>query len=269
MKSITLVLCVIAILGAAASTYFYIQIGDKKEQLQQQVTTTEARANDLQAKLTESTAQADGLQKRLLSVDDERAAAVSKASAAETRGTQLNRDIAQLKNQITAKEDAEQALNREVSQLKRELAQSKLSASAATPEEIEGYKTNIATLQARITELEAGRGTVGTLPNTTGGTAAGSTTQVSPSSINAEVVSIGSQNAFVVLNAGSAQGVQVNQNFTLTRGGSTVATAQVSSVQDNFSIAQVAAGSIRGGLVKGDKAALTVPAAAPAPATAN
>ncbi|MBC8041006.1 MAG: hypothetical protein H7Y06_10715, partial [Opitutaceae bacterium] len=60
--------------------------------------------------------------------------------------------------------------------------------------------------------------------------------------------------AFVVLNVGSAQGVKAGQNFNITRGGATVASAQVSSVQENYAIAQVASASLRGGLNKGDTA---------------
>lgn len=260
MKSLTLVLCVIAILGSAASTYFYFEVGNTKKDLEQKVTATESRASELQVKLTESASQGDALQKRLAALDSDLGEAKSKATAAETRGTQLTRDVAQLKNQITAKEDAEQALNREVAQLKRELAQSKLSASAATPEEVEAYKQNIATLQARVTELEAGRSSAsGTVANTTasGATTTGApATPSAPAGLSGEVVSIGAQNGFVVLNIGSAQGVQAGQNFTITRGANTVATAQISSVQSNYAIAQIATGSLRGGLAKGDKAVI-------------
>ncbi|MDF3058118.1 MAG: hypothetical protein K0R17_2333 [Rariglobus sp.] len=260
MKSLTLVLCVIAILGSAASTYFYLEIGNTKETLEARVASTETRANELQAKLTEAGAQGEALQKRLAALDSDLGEAKLKATATDTRNTQLSRDVSTLRNQLTAKDDAEQALNREISQLKRELAQAKLAASAATPEEIEGYKTTIATLQARVTELEAGRGstTVATMANTTaGGTTESSTTTVAPSGLKGEVMSIGAQNAFVVLNIGSAQGVKAGQNFTITRGANTLATAQVSSVQEKYSIAQVAADSLRGSLNKGDSAALT------------
>lgn len=262
MKSLTLVLCVIAILGAAASTYFYIDIGNKKEVLEAKVATTETRANDLQTKLTEAAAQGEALQKRLATLDSDLGEAKSKSTAAETKGTQLSRDVAQLRNQLTAKEDTERTLNREISDLKGELARAKLSASAATPEEIEGYKTKIATLEARVTELEAGRGSIVTgAANTTAGSASGTTAVQAPSGLTGQVVSIGAQNAFVVLNVGAAKGVQAGQTFTLTRSGTTVATVQVSSVQDNFSIAQVASDSIRGGLSKGDTATIATPAA--------
>jgi predicted RNase H-like nuclease (RuvC/YqgF family) len=251
MKSLTLVLCVIAILGSAASTFFYFEIGKTKEELKQQVATAQTNSNELQAKLLESTTQGEALQRRLASLDSDLGEAKSKTSSAESRSAQLNRDIAQLRNQLTAKDDAEQGLNREISQLKREIAQTKLAAMAsASPEEVEGYKATIASLQSRMTELESSRTTVASGRGNSASSAGGS------SDLKAEVVSIGSQNAFVVLNVGAGKGVQAGQNFSIVRNGATVATAQVSSVNDNYSVAQIVANSLRGGLVKGDSAAL-------------
>jgi hypothetical protein len=177
----------------------------------------------------------------------------STATAAEGRAAQLTRDVAQVKNQLTAKTDSEQALNREIADLKREVAQAKLASAAASPEEIEAYKSSIATLQAKVTELEAGRGTVA-------GSTSSSTSAAAPSisvGATANVVSIGEKNAFVVLDIGTAQGVQVGQKLNVTRAANTVATAVVSSVQDAYSIAQINVGSIKGGLLKGDTATIT------------
>ena len=254
MKSLTLALCVVAILGSAASTFFYFQIGNTKEVMQQQVASAESRSTDLQARLTESTAQGEVLQKRLAELDSDLGDAKSKATSADGRTAQLTREVAQIRNQITAKNDAEQALNGEIAQLKREVAQANLSASAASAEEIEGYKTTIATLQSRVTELQAGRGTV----TTAGTTSTGSTAPAAGAAVGstAQVVNIGDQNAFVVLNIGSAQGVQVNQRVNVTRGTETVATAVVSSVQAAYAIAQINTGSVRGGLSKGDTATI-------------
>lgn len=258
MKSLTLALCVVAILGSAASTFFYFQIGNTKEQLKQEVATSQANAANLQGRLNESTAQGEVLQKRLAELDTDLGDAKSKATAAEGRVAQLTRDLAQLKNQLTAKSDAEQALNREIADLKREIAQAKLAAAAASPEEIEAYKTTIASLTAKVSDLEASRAT---LANTTATTAAGGTATAAapgaPAGSSAQVVSIGASNAFVVLNIGASQGVQPNQKVNITRAGAAVASAVVSSVQGDYSIAQIVAGSIRGGLLKGDTATLT------------
>lgn len=258
MKSLTLALCVLAILGSAASTFFYFQIGNTKAELKQQVAAADSRAGDLQNKLTEAGAQGEALQKRLAALDGDLGEAKSKATAAETRSTQLSRDVAQLKNQITAKEDAEQSLNREIADLKRELAQAKLAASAATPEEVATYKTTIATLQARVNELEASRSnTVASIPNTGAATgSAVSSTSAAPAAageVVAEVVSVGAKNAFVVVNAGAEKGVQVNQQFNIVRDGATVAKASVTSVEPAYAVALVAADSLKSGLLKGDK----------------
>jgi len=153
MKSLTLALCVIAILGSAASTFFYFQVGNSKELLKQDAVKAQARATELQSKLDDSTTQGDVLQKRLAELDSDLGEAKSKATAADSRSTQLTRDLAQLKNQLTAKTDAEQALNGEIAQLKREIAQAKLGASGTSSEEIDAYKASIASLQAKVTEL--------------------------------------------------------------------------------------------------------------------
>jgi chromosome segregation ATPase len=242
MKSLTLALCVVAILGSAASTFLYFQIGNAKEVLQQQVSSAEARSTEIQGRLTESTGQNETLQKRLAELDSDLGDAKSKATAAEGRSAQLTRDIAQIRNQLTAKNDAEQALNAEITQLKRDVAQAKLAASSSSPAEIEGYKTTIATLQARVTELEASRSTNNAVAAPVG----------APVGTSSEVVSIGDQNAFVVINMGSARGVQVNQRVNITRGADIVAVGVVSSVQPTYSIAQITPGSVRGGLSKGD-----------------
>jgi type II secretory pathway pseudopilin PulG len=71
MKPLTLILCVIAILGSVASTFFFFQIGTAKEQLQQEVALAATRATEQQAKITEAAAQSEALQKRLAALDSE------------------------------------------------------------------------------------------------------------------------------------------------------------------------------------------------------
>lgn len=258
MKSLTLVLCVIAILGAAASAYFWVEIGKTKEVLKQEVSNAQKSTAEVQAKLADSTTKGQALEKSLAESDSNLGEAKLRASKAEATNTQISRDVAQLRNQITAKDDAASTLNTEISQLKRELAQAKLSASAATPEEVEGYKSTIASLQAKVTDLEAGRGTVvagGSTSTTAGST--GTTVPSAPAGLSGQVASIGAQNGFVVLNIGSAQGVQVNQRFNITRSGAVVASAVISSVQPNLAIAQITADSLRSGLNKGDTAVIS------------
>jgi hypothetical protein len=71
-----------------------------------------------------------------------------------------------------------------------------------------------------------------------------------------QVVSIGSDNGFVVIKAGSAQGLQPKDNLLISRAGKVLATAVVSSSQENYAIAQIVAGFLKGNLSKGDIATL-------------
>lgn len=250
MKSLTLVLCVVALLGAAASTFFYFQIGDTKTKLEQQIAQANGRTNDAQAKLTDANAQIDALQKRLASLDSDLGDAKSKLTAADNRNVELARTIDQLNNQVTAKDDAAKALNDEITSLKNDLGAAKLAAAAVSPEEIDNYKKTIVALQARVAELESGTTKI---VKADGTTQTVSTAAAAPGT-SGNVVGIGAQNAFVVVDLGKTQGVQVNQKFTITRAGAPVASAQVSSVEDDFSIAQIATDSLHGSLNKGDVA---------------
>ncbi len=251
MKSLTLVLCVIALLGSVASTFFYFQIGDTKTKLEQQVSVAKAATTDVQAKLGDANGQIEALQKRLASMDSDLGDAKSKLTSADNRSVELARNVDQLTNQITAKDDAAKALNDEISGLKRDLASLKLA--SASPEDVDNYKKTIATLQARVTELEAGKPAA--VVNADGTT---TPAPVAPAAagLSGEVVSVGTKNAFVVLNVGKTQGVQVNQKFTITRGTDTLATAQVSSVEGDYAIAQISTDSLRGSIGKGDTATL-------------
>jgi peptidoglycan hydrolase CwlO-like protein len=260
MKSLTLVLCVIALLGSAASTFFYFQIGDTKTKLEQQVTQATARTTEVQAKLADSNSQVDALQKRLASMDSDLGDAKSKLTSADNKSVELARNVDQLTNQITAKDDAAKALNDEIASLKSELATAKLA--SASPEEVDNYKKTIAALQSRATELEAGKPAApAAVVNADGTTQPAPAASAAPSApaasgLSGKVVSIGAKDGFVVINLGTAQGVQVNSKFNITRGTATVASTQVSSVDEGFAIAQVVSETLHGSLNKGDVATL-------------
>ena len=261
MKPLTLILCVIAILGSVASTFFFFQIGTAKEQLQQEVALAAKQATELQGKITEAAAQSEALQKRLAAMDSELGEAKSKASAADARSTQLGRETTQLRTQLTNKTEAAQTLATEINQLKQELAQIKLTAATTAAEQSEEYKTTIANLQARITDLIA----INTKANSRSATTNRTVNAVSTPTPEApplvvedadgfQVASIGADNGFVVIKAGTAQGIQPKQNLLISRSGKVLATAVVSNSQENYAIAQIVTGSLKGNISKGDLA---------------
>jgi ribosomal protein L29 len=255
MKSLTLVLCILALLGSAASGYFYWQIGETKTQLQGDLTSATNRAETLQADLVQTRATLEQRQAQLTEVDAERAEARRNLTAAEARNVQVTRELETIRRNLAAKDEAERKLNADLDQLRRELVQTRLAGQVGSPEELERARQTIAGLEARIAELQ----TAATAPTSTtaGGTRASSAPQqaaLSERTASARVARVGARNAFVILELGSQDGIAVGNRFAITRDGETIAQSIISEVRDTFAIAQVAPTSIRSTLRPGDSA---------------
>jgi hypothetical protein len=67
---------------------------------------------------------------------------------------------------------------------------------------------------------------------------------------------VGTKSAFVVLNIGSAHGARPGLQLAVDRQGLSLARLQISEVNENYSIAQVEAGSLTGRLRVGDNATI-------------
>ncbi len=269
MKKLTLTLCVIAILGAAASAFFYIQIGSTKQDLNDQLTSEKSRATALEADLAQTKEQAANLQQRLTQLDSELGDAKSRLSSSETRAVQINRDLTQVRSQLSTKDQAVTEAQQQIEQLRSELVKARLNTTGGSPEETEQYKQTIAGLEARIQELQrnVASGATSTVAGSTIATGASSTVAGAPvaaatplpADFTTQVASVGPQNAFVVLSFGSNQGAQPGQSFTIVRDGEEIARAQVSEVKEGYAIAQVLPSSIKSALRAGDGAAVVAP----------
>ncbi|EIP97807.1 hypothetical protein OpiT1DRAFT_02257 [Opitutaceae bacterium TAV1] len=262
MKALTLVLSILALLGAAASAWFYYDIGDKlKNEIAAHQKTTEEK-NGLAADLKKTSDDLAGTKKRLAEENSRHGDTKSQLASEKARTTQLNRDLAQAREQFAAKERSEAQLKQDVTKLREQLVAIRLNTEGGNTED----KAKIAALEEKVKEYED------TLNKSqiaaSGGAAA--TEGVVSRMINTAVASVGSKNAFVVLDLGNKQGATVGQLFAIKRDGNEIARARVSSVQEDLTIAQVEPKSIRTGIQKGDTASIiTVAAKTPAPAAAG
>lgn len=264
MKSLTLILAVLALLGSAASGYFWWQVGDTKAQLQEQLSAEQSRASTLQSDLTRATEERTALQTNLARTDGDLGDTKRSLTAAEARNVQLARETETLKRTVAAKEEAEKKLNADLDTLRRELVQTRLAAQVGSPEEVEKYRQTIAGLEARINELQAGAPATATASRPSSGVAGGTTTApaagrpaLSERASNARVAQVGPRNAFVVLELGTADGIANGNVFSISRDGGKVAEAVVSNVHDTYAIAQVVPSSIQVALQAGDTASFT------------
>lgn len=254
MKKLTLTLSIVAILGAAASAWFYIQIGNTKQELSDKLAAENTRAADLDAELNKSKEQAANLQQRLTTLDSELGDTKSRLSSSEARSVQINRDLTQIRSQLEAKEQAEKEARRQVEELRSELVKARLDTERSSPEELERLQQTIAGLEARIQELQNQAPGIPATGATTGTAAAPQSTL--PAEFTTQVASVGPMNSFVVLAFGQNDGAQVGQRFIIVRNGQEIAQAQVSEVREGHAIAQVSPASIKSALRAGDSAAV-------------
>lgn len=239
-------LSAVALLAAAVMTILYLRLGHAKELVEIQLADTASQNEKLSSDLTTAKAQGDALQSKLAVAEAGLETSKAKLAASETRATQLDRDLGQAKNRLSLQEQNARALATEIASLKADLAEAR--ASSVSPDAVAGYKNTISELERQLAAATNGAAAP---------SAAGAATAVFTSrGGRATVVSVGPENAFVVLDFGSTRGAQLGQSLSITHGTETVATALISDVRTNFSVAQVQPDSLHGVLQKGDLALL-------------
>lgn len=246
VNRVPLILCLVALLGSMISAVLYFRIGNSKQLLELKLTETAALAARRDAELATANARSGSLEARVAALDVELARTGEKLTAAEARANQLDRSLADTRSVLSVYEATTRALGDEISALRRDLDASR--ASNASPEAVQAYRNTIAELERQLASARNGAA----LPS-----AAGASTAVFTSRAGrATVLNVGPQNAFVVLNFGSARGAQLGQKLTVSQGHAVVATVVISDVRGSFSVAQVLPDSLRGVLQKGDSAVL-------------
>ncbi len=246
MHRLPLILCAIALLGAVLSAALYFRIGNSKQVLELRLADATTRATKLDTDLAAANEQSGSLKARVGTLDAALEATQTKLKAAESRTNELSRDLVDTKSVLALYEATTKALGEEVTALREDLEDSRTS--NASPEAVLAYKQTIAELERQLAVARDGAAATG---------AAGASTAVFASRVGrATVLTVGPQNAFVVLNFGTARGAKLGQKLTVSQGSAEVATVLISDVRANFSVAQVVPDTLRGVLQKGDSALL-------------
>ena len=253
MHRLPLILCVLAVCGAVLSAALYLRIGNSKLILEMRLSDVTARATRLEVDLGAANQQNGSLKAKLTTVSTELGASRSKLAAAEQQASRLDRELISARSDLTAAKEVvavyeltARALAEEVSALRQDLTESR--ASNASPEAVAAYKSAIAELERQLAIARNGAAAPA---------AAGASTAVFASRAGrATILTVGPENAFVVLNFGSARGAQLGQKLAVSQGLDEVATVLISDVRANFSVAQVVPDTLRGVLQKGDLAVL-------------
>lgn len=247
MRNLTLMLCLVALAGAVASGVLFFLIGDTKNQLHQQWQTAEAQLQTTRDHLQTASERILEIENRNRLLDADLAAAKRDLTASRLQAEQLQQslDLAEeaRSTALAAREGAVAnltAAHAEIDALRAQLA------TSLAPVEAQRYRRIIADLEARIGELEQFIARHHADPELIAGR-----------SQHAQIIRVGTQNAFVVINFGSNHGARPNQRLTISRGTDSLALVEISRVSDHYSIAQVLPEYLSGNLRRGDAAALT------------
>jgi hypothetical protein len=253
MHRLPLILCLVALAGTVLSGALYLRIGDSKRVLEVRLAESERRGTQLGADLAaakregeEARARAESAGSRATAAELELARTREKLTSAESRGTDLERNLADTRIVLAVYESTTKSLGDEITALRRDLDESRRG--NASPEAVQAYKSTIAELERQLASARNGAA----LPTAAGASTAVFTNRAGRST----VLSVGPQGSFVVVNFGSARGAQLGHKLSINQGNSSVATAVISDVRANFSVAQVQPESVRGVLQKGDSAVL-------------
>ncbi|MGH7946021.1 MAG: hypothetical protein ACREH8_23885 [Opitutaceae bacterium] len=260
MHRLPLLLCAIALLGSALSAGLYLRIGNTRQVLELRLADVGSRAAKLERDLAASNQENGSLKAKLSGAASELAAAKgelgvmrSKLGDTAARVTVLDHEVTRAKSDLSAAKDVvavyeltARALAAEVAALRQDLSDSR--SSNASPEAVAAYKGTIAELERQLATARNGAAAPAAL---------GASTAVFTSRAGrATILTVGPENAFVVLNFGSARGAQLGQKLAVNQGSDEVATVLISDVRTNFSVAQVLPDTLRGVLQKGDLAVL-------------
>lgn len=251
MKAVHLAFTAAAVLAALVSVTLFFLIGNQKEVLTQELSAASGRISVLESRSKELASQKELIEAQARALEEQLAESRARGVSLEARSAQLARELQQAREDLAGKVDAEQNQQREIARLRRDLVQARSELLE------EGSQAEVAALQDRINSLEtelARRADPGTA-----GRNVRITQLTSPRDFgvqNASILSIGTKSAFVVLNIGSAHGARPGIALAVDRQGLSLARLQISEVNENYSIAQVEAGSLTGKLRVGDNATI-------------
>lgn len=248
MPRAPIVFCTIAFLCAGVLAYLRFESEKAKAALDAQLAAETIRASRLAGELATTREERTALTSAVSRLEADVGAGKASLAASQTRIAQLERELTQAKATTAVHESNARALTAEVAALRQDLSAAR--AAETSPEKVAAYKSAIAELERRLATATGGTVATGA------GDGPAATAVFSRRSMVATVLSVGPENAFVVLNFGTERGAQSGQRLNIVQGTEPVAMVHISEVRPSFSIGQVLPESLRGVLQKGDAAIL-------------
>lgn len=233
MNSITNFLSVLAIIGAIASGGFYLLNLKEANNLDQELQTANSRLSLVESQNAAQQAKVDDLSAQLQQSSQSLEEARSNITVITARSNQLKRENGRLSDELDMRLDKEESLQIALADLKKEMAE--LRANSISLDKATEYEQEIASLEASILQLKNSQPT----PTTSSLADTYRNLKMAPDGLNGQILTVGPQSSFVVINLGYTSGVRLDHLLEIQRDGKLVANIQVTEVKENLSIARI------------------------------
>ena len=246
MRNLTLILSIIALVGAVASGVLFFIIGNSKQVLFHDLQNTGSKLTATEARLQSDQREIEELRNQIRVLDSDLATNKRDLTALRIEAEQMQQSVKLLEGARTSSVEARELALTELGQATANLAilRNQLAQSVSA-EQVRQYQQTILDLEARIEPLEQRLAQKSAAP-----------ALVSGRSNHAQVVNVGARNSFVIINFGKTHGAVPNLRFGLKRGEVPLATAEISLAKEHYSIAQVLPETLSGNIRKGDAATI-------------
>lgn len=245
MNIASMLLRILAILGAVAAAVMFFILGNQKEELQGRLDEAETSLQQTQGQLSTVRNEREELQEQVETLSDQIEESQARNNALETQLTRVRQELAQASQIISTREEEAEDLRSEASRIRRELLEER-NRIAELQQSLDEDGSDELRQRARELErqlLETERRLESIEEADPAEVAQQERKEERRQTIRGQVTEVGPQSAFVLLDIGAAEGVRENSPVMIRRGARFIGRAHVTEVHDDVSVARVAPGA--------------------------
>jgi|GEM_PF-5164021 len=247
MNIASMLLRILAILGAIAAAVMFFIIGNTKQELERDLDDSRTRLQQTQGRVSTLETERQELQEQASVLETQMQEAQAQGQALQTQLTRVRQELAQATQIINARERESQELQTEAARIRRELLEER-NRVAELQQNLEGQDADAMQQSVRELErklLETERRLLDLQRPDEAQVAQQEQVEETREALRGQVTEVGPQSAFVLINLGNQAGIRRDAPVMIRRGARFIARANVTEVHDDVSVARVAPGAER------------------------
>lgn len=245
MNIASMLLRILAILGAIAAAVMFFLLGNQKEELQTQLDESTTSLTQTKSQLTTATQERQKFEEQSNALTGEVKELESKSQSLDNQLTRVRQELAEAKKVISTREEEAKDLQSEAGRIRRELLEERNRVAQLqenlSEEDSAALRGSIQALERQLLDTERRLQTIQTQsPEEVAQT--NTTKAPAKPTLRGEVTDVGPDSSFIVINLGSNKGVEENSSIMLSRGSRFVARGKVVEVREEVSVARITSG---------------------------